>query len=371
MKINKILIISLFLSTFLYSNLRDEFPSYSYVLTEFNVEDSFIDNPDFVRFINKNKRNYRKRFIEAVQRGGLVIPTMKEMMYKEDISPLFIYISMIESEFNTNATSRTGAGGLWQFTKATGGDFNLRITHEVDERYNPIQATDSAIKYLYKMNDNLNSWYLTTMAYNCGNGCVNKSISRAGSRDLGVLINPQNNFIKKETRDYIQKILLMAMIGENYLFKDDDMIGEMMNRVNSDSITPVFVRAGEDLGNLANLLKMDRRFLEKINPHLKEGHSPNNLRYAINIPTSRVNFFYARYNNRRHHERIVKPIQRMERRENRFLTYRVKRDDSIFKIAQQHRVFIGELARVNNNFKEGFYIGQQIHIPQHNRYAQR
>ena len=383
MKINKILIISLFLTTFLYSNLRDEFPSYSYVLTEFSVEDGFIDNPDFVRFINKNKRNYRERFIEAVRRGGLVIPTMKEMMYKHDISPLFIYISMIESEFNTNATSRTGAGGLWQFTKATGGDFNLRITHEIDERYNPIQATDAAIKYLYKMNDNLNSWYLTTMAYNCGNGCVNKSISRAGSRDLGVLINPKNNYIKKETRNYIQKILLMAMIGENYLFKDDDMMGEMMNRVNSDSITPVFVRAGEDLGNLANILKMDRRFLEKINPHLKEGHSPHNSRYAINIPTSRVNFFYARYNNRRHHQQgsaqreyahLSRPQQKSykrERVERRFINYTVKRDDSIFKIAQQHRVFIGELAKVNNNFRSGFYIGQKINIPQHNRYAKR
>jgi hypothetical protein len=29
------------------------------------------------------------------------------------------------------------------------------------------------------------------------------------------------------------------------------------------------------------------------------------------------------------------------------------------------------LAKVNNNFRSGFYIGQKINIPQHNRYAKR
>ena len=296
MKIYKLLIISLLFSSLAYSDIRREFPSYSYVLTEFDVDENFIDNPEFKRFVQVHKREYKKRFIKAVKRGGLIIPTLKEMMYQKDISPLFIYISMVESEFNPLAKSRTGAGGLWQFTENTASkEFHLQINSAIDERYDPIRATDSAIKYLYKMNRNLGAWYLTTMAYNCGNGCVNRAIQKAGTKSLAVLISANNNYIKPETKKYIQKILLMAMIGENYLFKSNDRIGEMMYRINRDSITPVKVRTGENLFHVASLLHMDNYYLKKINAHLKNGYAPQDRGYTINIPTSKVRMFYQQY----------------------------------------------------------------------------
>ncbi len=296
MNLYKILIILLFLSSLGHSDIRSEFPSYSYVLTEFDLDENFIDNPEFKEFVHRNKGEYRKRFIDAIRRGGLIVPTLKEMMYQRDISPLFLYLSMVESAFNPTATSRTGAGGLWQFTVNTAQkEFNLQINNGLDERYDPIRATDSAIKYLYKINSNLNAWYLTTMAYNCGNGCVNQAIKRAGTRDLGTLISSNNRYIKEETKKYIKKVLLMALLGENYLFKNSDRLGEMIHQLNRDSITPVVVRSGETLANLATTLQINRFYLEKINAHLKNGHVPYKRGYRVNIPTSKVQLFHARY----------------------------------------------------------------------------
>jgi len=296
MNFYKTVIISLFLTSFAYCDIRSEFPSYSYVLTEFNVDESFIDNPEFKQFVHQHKQSYRKRFIEAVERGGLIIPSIKEMMYQQDISPVFLYIAMVESAFNPEATSRTGAGGLWQFTVNTGAkEFHLKIGETLDERYDPIRATNAAIQYLYKMNDNLGAWYLTTMAYNCGNGCVNSSIRKAGTKDLATLISSRNNYIKAETRKYIKKILLMAMIGENYLFNQNDNLGEMMYEINKDSITPVPVRAGESLAHLSAILNMNGYYLNKINAHLKNGRTPAIAGYQINIPTSKLRMFYERY----------------------------------------------------------------------------
>jgi len=298
MNLFKLLILTSIFSSFsyTYSDLRAEFPSYSYVLTEFDVDESFIDNPEFKEFVHKHKREYRKRYIQAVKRGGLIIPTIKEMMYQHDISPLFLYVSMVESAFDTNAKSRTGAGGLWQFTVNTGSkEFNLHVGQTLDERYDPIRSTLSAIQYLYRMNKNLDAWYLTTMAYNCGNGCVNRSIKKAGTRDLASLISSGNQHIKAETRKYIKKVLLMAMIGENYLFKQDDNLGEMIYRISRDSITPVKVKSGESLAQLSKVLNMDVFYLTKINAHLKNGRVPNRNGYQVNIPTSKVKMFYQRY----------------------------------------------------------------------------
>jgi membrane-bound lytic murein transglycosylase D len=295
MRIYKILIISIFLTTLSYSDIRSQFPSYSYILTEFDIEESFIDNPEFKNFVRENHNEYRERYIAAVNRGGLIIPTLKEMMYERGISPIFLYLSMVESAFNPEAVSRTGAGGLWQFVKVTGKELNLRVGKNLDERFDPIRSTDAAVRYLYRINNNLNRWYLTAMAYNCGNGCVNKSIRRAGTKDLGVLISSRNNYIKPETKKYIQKILLMAMIGENYLFKENDRVGDMIFRLPSDRMTPVPVRSGEKLSNLASILNMNKVYLEKINAHLKNGQAPFIDGYKINIPTSKVPMFNARY----------------------------------------------------------------------------
>jgi len=292
----KVLLISLFFTSFAHSDIRSEFPSYSYVLTEFNVDESFIDNPEFKSFVHQNKREFRKRYKKAVQRGTLIVPTMRDMLYKHDISPLFLYVSMVESDFKTKAVSPTGAAGLWQFTVKTGRDaFDLHVGNTLDERFDPIRSTQSAIKYLYQINNDLGAWYLTTMAYNCGQGCLKKTLKRAGTKDLGVLISSRNSYIKKETKNYIQKVLLMAMIGENYLFNQHDNLGTMVHRINQDSITPVKVRSGESLAHLSNILNMDASYLYKINRHLKNGKVPYRNGYTVNIPTSRVGMFYNQY----------------------------------------------------------------------------
>lgn len=295
MKFNKILIISLFLSSLAYSDIRTEFPSYQYIFTEFNVDEKFIDNPEFKNFVQIHKNDYRKRFVKAMNQGELLVPTMREMIYQRDVSPVILYISMVESGFNPKALSRTGAGGLWQFVVDTGKELNLRMTSNLDERFDPIKSTEAAVTYLYKINSNLKKWYLTTMAYNCGNGCVNRSIRRAGTTDLGVLISSNNNYIRAETKKYIKKVLLMAMIGENYLFKNNDRFGEMMYQMNADKITPVSVRSGETLSTVALMLGMNRLYLEKINAHLKHGHAPYMNGYKINIPSSKVPLFRSRY----------------------------------------------------------------------------
>lgn len=290
------LFISLFFTSFAYSDIRSEFPSYAYVLTEFNIDERFIDNPEFKKFVYQNKREFRKRYINAVNRGEFIIPMIKDRINKSDISPLVIYIAMIESALKPRAVSPTGAGGLWQFTVDTGSkEFNMHVGNSLDERYDPIRATDSAIKYLYQMNSRLNAWYLTTMAYNCGNGCVNETLRRAGTRDLGVLISSRNNYIKDQTKKYIQKVLLMAMIGENYLFNYRDNLGMMMAKMNRDGITPVKVRSGESLTRLSNMLRMDRIDLENMNAHIKNGTVPYRHGYSVNIPNSRVGMFYNQY----------------------------------------------------------------------------
>jgi membrane-bound lytic murein transglycosylase D len=299
MRYYKILIIMIFFNITTHANIVQDFPSHNYVFNELDVDENYIYDRDFQNFVRKNKRKYTKIFIRAINRGRLIIPTMRELMYEKDISPIFIYLSMVESAFKTHAVSTSSAGGLWQFVKLTAIDEHLRVDNLVDERYDPIKATNAAIDYLYKIHNNLDRWYLTAMAYNCGAGCVKQSIIKAGTKDLSRLIDPNANYIRKETRDYIKKILLFALIGENYLFKRDDSLGEMKYKFDGDRISQVRVRGGERLQNIAYMLKMDFNILKKINLHLKQDFVPPNSRIMVNIPTSRLHMFHTLYRGQR------------------------------------------------------------------------
>ena len=128
-----------------------------------------------------------------------------------------IYLAMIESNFNPNATSRVKAKGLWQFMAATAREFGLAVTGRSDERTDPEKATDAALEYLQQLKDRFGSWYLAAAAYNSGGGTVSKALRRTTGRTKGTdedfwLIMPK---LPKETQDYVPKLIATARIGND------------------------------------------------------------------------------------------------------------------------------------------------------------
>jgi membrane-bound lytic murein transglycosylase D len=300
MKFYKILIFSISLTISLQSNIAQDFPSHRYVFNELEVDERYIYDRDFQNFVYKNRKLYTKRFINAVNRGVLVIPTIRELIYEKGMSPLFIYLSMVESAFKTEAKSTSAAGGLWQFMPTAGREQHLKINNVIDERYDPIKSTRAAVDYLYKIRGGLDKWYLAAMAYNCGQGCMQRAVAKAGTKHLPTLLDPRKNYLRAETRKYIKKILLFAMIGENYLFKRDDNLGRMIYRFDHDRITSVKVRTRENLRQIASRIRVDYSTLKKINMHLRKDYIPQNSNAMLNIPTSRLNIFHKVYDRQRY-----------------------------------------------------------------------
>jgi soluble lytic murein transglycosylase-like protein len=128
-----------------------------------------------------------------------------------------IYLAMIESQFNPNATSQVKAKGLWQFMAATARQFGLAVTGRTDERTNPEKATDAALSYLQQLKDRFGSWYLAAAAYNSGGGTVSKALRKTTGKTTGTdadfwLIMPN---LPKETQDYVPKLIATARIGND------------------------------------------------------------------------------------------------------------------------------------------------------------
>jgi len=101
---------------------------------------------------------------------SLIYAKLKEHQIPEDL----IYLALVESGFKVKAYSRAKASGLWQFIPETGKRYGLDVNYWVDMRRNPELATNAAIGYLKRLNNEFNDWLLAMAAYNCGESRVRR-----------------------------------------------------------------------------------------------------------------------------------------------------------------------------------------------------
>lgn len=136
-------------------------------------------------------------------------PMFEEALAKYGLPMELKYLPIIESALNPGANSVASAVGLWQFMYGTGKMYKLEISTFVDERRDPLKATDAAVRYLRDLYNIYNDWHLVIAAYNCGPGNVNKAIKRSGNaKDYWKIYYK----LPKETRGYVP-----AFIAANYV----------------------------------------------------------------------------------------------------------------------------------------------------------
>ena len=347
----KYIFLCLYLTPILYAySIEEKYPSYTYVFNEFDIDKSYISDADFSSFVLKNEKNLNKFYKRSLQRGKKILPTMKGLLVGEGVSDLFIYLSMVESGFSNTATSPKKAVGLWQFMPATAKNYNLKVCSEYDERCDTTSSTSAAIAYLNKLHRQFGKWYLAAMAYNCGEGCVERAIKKAGTDELRTLTDDTFKYLPKETREYIKKILLVAMIGEN------STLGFSKVKKNDldNGLIEVDVLAGTHLKDVAKVIKMKYQTLQKLNRKIKKGIIPRGKKkYKIIIPIEKIFAFYLRY------ELIdkVKPLK------PHLISHYVEMGETLKSIAKKYKTDATEIIRANHLKDEYLTLEQFLVIP--------
>jgi membrane-bound lytic murein transglycosylase D len=163
----------------------------------------------------------RDRVGERLSRGTRYDDMIREKLRVGGIPEEFVYLALIESGYDPHAYSPAAAVGMWQFMTTTARGVGLRVDWWIDERRDPVRATDAAIKYLTQMKDQFGSFYLAAAAYNGGPGRVSRSLSRLAEELEGA--EPEDKFftlastnlLRAETRNYVPQIIAAALIGRD------------------------------------------------------------------------------------------------------------------------------------------------------------
>ena len=323
-------------------------------------------------------KNRKKGFERLMGISQFYFPIFEEELAKNNIPLEIKYLAVVESALNPLAVSRVGATGLWQFMYQTGKQYNLNISSYVDERSDPLKASQAASKYMQNMYRIFGDWDLVLASYNSGPGNVAKAIRRSGGQQN--YWNIRKN-LPKETQGY-----LPAFLATMYIFEYHKEHGIVPNKAiaNHFATDTVMVKKHMTYKQISNLLDIPIAELQFFNPSYKRNEipaisgEPNFLRLPkdkIAIFASNEDKIYAYIDyeaNKREkpYERIAnvktKDTSSLASSNSDFTTrtkyHKVRKGDNLGKIADKYNVSVGDIKDWNNLRGNTAPLGRNLKI---------
>ncbi len=242
-----------------------------------------------VRFSTLNKTEFE----ETLSRAGMYSDMIRGKLRARGMPEELFYLAMIESGFLTHARSVVLATGMWQFMDPTARAYGLRIDPYVDERRDPVRATDAALEYLDDLYQQYGSWHLAAAAYNAGPTRVTLALSRrsggqpadqnvGGERDESLYWEIIDH-LPAETAQYVPKMLAATYLARSAARYDLDVT--LADPYVYDLVWAPGATSLSDLG-VSMGLPGDR--LGELNPQLIRGMTPPGSVYPLRVPVGRA-----------------------------------------------------------------------------------
>ena len=354
----------------------------------FNIE----YNPALENVIKSFLKNRPKAFERMMAISEYYFPMFEEHLAKYNIPLEVKYLAIVESALNPKAKSRVGATGLWQFMYATGKQYNLEVNSYVDERSDPLKATEAACQYFSAMYGIFGDWDLVLASYNTGPGNVSKAIRRSGG-----LTNYWNirKYMHKETQGYLPAFLATMYI---YEYKKEHGIVPKKAPLTYFETDTLMVKQKMSFKQLSDLLDIPVEQLRLLNPIYKLDVVPyfSDKPHYIRLPKQKAGMFasnedkiyaYLKFEEDKREKPFTTirkealaqrtangtgrdsvaiadvedfPMKSVKKTKTKFHT--VKRGDNLSEISSKYNVTVAELKKWNKLKKNSVNAGQKLKI---------
>lgn len=248
-------------------------------------------------FVGRFTGPAKKAFTLALERQSRYAPLIHERLRAGGLPEDMIYLALIESWYDPDAYSRSAAVGMWQFMTATAKGVGMRVDWWVDDRRDPVRATDGAVIFLNQLNRDFGSVYLAAAAYNGGPGRISRSLTQHavaldgadGEDRFFALVETQA--LREETRDYVPKLIAAALVG-----KDPSRYGIETRTVLPFTWDSVSVPASTPLAAVAKATRIPLDTVLEYNPNILRGMTPpSGSAMWLRVPVGAAASFAVRF----------------------------------------------------------------------------
>jgi len=369
-------------------------------------------NAHVEREIKSFQRGERTFFMESYRRSGAYRPMIVRRLRDAGLPEELSWLPLVESGFKTRALSSARAMGMWQFISSTGYRYGLSRSHWIDERMDPEESTGAAIAYLTELHGMFGDWMLALAGYNCGENRVMSVIKRQQDAYLDQFWDVFEQ-LPRETARYVPRFLATLLI-----VRDPEAYGfELPEPLPAEGFERGAIERHVKLDDLDRALGLDKGTLAVLNPELRRGITPAEA-YELKLPPTAAPTFatklaelpayvpprntYKTHRVRRgetlstiarRHGTSINSIMRANnlRSRNRIrtgqrlkiplrgatvrastpaaagsqpatLTHRVRRGDSLWKLASRYGTTVDRIKRDNGLRSDRLHVGQFLRV---------
>ncbi len=309
------------------------------ILKSLDINETFACDTQYLKTKKEISEVKVLFFHRSIEKGKVFVSTLSKMLKEENIPNTFLYLAMVESKFLADAKSHKSAAGLWQLMPTIAKKYNLTINNKIDERLDPVKSTKAAIEYLKYLHKRFKKWYLVAIAYNAGETRLSILLKKLKIDDLAILIDPDSNYLPKETRNYIRRFISTALLADTALkvdqFSDDN---------NSNiALEEIKAKKGESLKAIAEKFDLPLASMKKFNPHILKGILPKGKkRFCVYIPNDKL-----------------KKTNKICSNEDIFI-YTIKSGDTLSKLSKKYNNKLSAIKELNKDLGHVLKIGQEI-----------
>ena len=331
----------------------------------FNIE----YNQGLENVIKSFLKNRKRSFERLIGISQYYFPMFEESLAAQNIPLEIKYLSVVESALNPRAVSRVGATGLWQFMYQTGKQYGLKVDTYVDERSDPLKASNAATQYMKNMYAIFGDWDLVLASYNTGPGNVAKAIRRSGGKQNYWNIRP---FLHKETQGYVP-----AFLATMYIFEYHKEHGIKPDRAVAHHFATdtVMIKRAMTFKQIADLMDVSVAELQFLNPSYKREVVPfiSGQKHFLRLPVDKIAVFtsnedkiyaYADYEANRREKPFEKTMLASSNSGSsaNVKYHKVRRGESLSKISNRYGITIAELKKWNHLRSSKAPLGRNLKI---------
>ena len=339
----------------------------------FNIE----YNQGLENIIKSFLKNRKKSFERLMAVSEYYFPVFEEALAKQNVPLEIKYLAVVESALNPKAVSKMGATGLWQFMYQTGKQYGLKIDSYVDERSDPLKASEAAAQYMTNMYRIFGDWDLVLASYNSGPGNVSKAIRRSGGQQN--YWNIRKN-LPKETQGYVP-----AFLATMYIYEYHKEHGIVPNRatVKHFATDTIMIKKQMTFKQISDLLDVPVVQLQVLNPSYKLNVVPfyHDQNHYLRLPQEKIAVFasnedqiyaYTQYelDQREKPFQVTKAIAQKDTSSYKIQRttqpktsyYKVKRGDNLTAVANKYDVSVSDIKKWNNLKSNTLAYGKSLKI---------
>lgn len=356
------------------SNLTSDIPDSVYIdrLNRINTSVKIPYN-DVVRsyIIYYTQKMSRQKISRIVGLSSYYLPIFEEVFEQYGLPPELAKVSVIESALNPTAVSRAKAAGMWQFMRRTATQYGLEINEYVDQRFDYMEETHAAAKFLKDAYEIFGDWSLAIASYNCGPGNVNKAIKRAGGgRDFWDVYK----YLPRETRGYVPAFIA-AMYTMAY-YREHNIVPTYVET--PPQVDTFHIGGNLHFGQISECTGISMDMLRNLNPEYVKDIIPGKTKTrVIKLPYSFSGAFidvqdtiYAYKDSIFFDPVRVKDVaagtgkmaSSRSSGGSSCITYKVKKGDTLGKIASRNHTTVAKIKKWNGLRSDNIRPGQVLKI---------